>query len=130
MYNYIDNIAEADYVEMESALSDSSANKAASPIFDWLTTQFDQLTAGHKGGIATDAIILAGLAKDPARLREIYGSNKDAYNAYFDQVDTGKLVNRFGVQQKVSTTTKGYLRRNLPGLIIGLAGGLVLSKIF
>ena len=126
MHNHIDTIAEADYVD----LSDATSGKPASQIVDWLTRQLDQLTAGHKGGIATDAIILAGLAKDPSRLRQIYSSNKDAYNAYFEQVDTQKLVDRFGVQSKVSTTTKGYLKRNLPGFVAGVLGGVLLSKIF
>lgn len=129
MRKYIDNIAEADYVEMESGISDSTTTRAGSQVIDWLTRQLDQLTAGRKGGIATDAIILAGLAKDPTKLRGIYNSNKDAYNAYFDQVDTQALVNQFGVQQKISTTTKGYFKRNLPGLIIGFVGGVVISKI-
>ncbi len=99
---------------------------------DWLINVADVITKNRKGGYITDALISQGLAKNPQALRQIFGANKAAINAYFEQIDLQALNQELGgkVVPIIETKARDLVKNNVPGLVVGLLVGATAISLF
>lgn len=119
MNNTLGNIEEAEVIwEETTPLSGAGGDR---PLLRWVARKADQLTAGNRGGWVTEALILAGYASDPTRLREAYHKGKPNIEEYFDQVNVQKMISDAGPGTR-ATLKAGLvelIQHNVPGFLAG-----------
>lgn len=127
MNNNFRHIEEAEVITEQEGLSDSALR-------NWLIKQADKLTRGNKGVVVTEGIILAELAKDSERLRNIFKENPDLFNKYFEQIDFNAITNSYSdiLEQPVKAGLKNFLSKKgipfLTGTIVGVGVSAILVK--
>lgn len=87
-----------------------------------LAFAIDQIGAGNKGRALVEGINVAGLSKDPERLREVYRRNQAAIGELADEIDVRALIAQLtGAEMSESQAAGAAI-----GFVVGgLAGSAV-----
>ncbi|HKJ33991.1 MAG TPA: hypothetical protein VKA34_19320 [Balneolales bacterium] len=99
---------------------------------NWIVTLANLVTYNDKGKLATQALSAYNVVKNKPQFEAYFQQHKDVINGYFNQIDLQKVNQQFGSQAKPVLTgaIKGVAANNLPGLLFGLAGGLLVGGLF
>jgi hypothetical protein len=121
----MNRLGTSDIVEAEIISEESAPLGDGNDFVSWAARTADRLTSGNRGSWITEAIILAGYAKDKKQLRSAYQQNKPAIDAYFEQVDVEKVLNESG--DKLRRQLSDGLQKKIKNYTPLLLGGTVLA---
>jgi hypothetical protein len=79
------------------------------------------LTFGHIGKAVTFAINKSGYSRNPSALKQIYQKHPNAIDAYFNQINTDKIVKDV-IGGKKSSITHIIVPSLLGGILLGVGG--------
>lgn len=93
----------------------------------WLAGHFDKITKGNKSRIVTEALIYAGVTKNPEKIRALSQTYKEPLDKYFDQLDYQKLSGEPALTEPIEKGIKQTLREQVPAVLSGVALGFGLG---
>lgn len=76
-------------------------------VYDALTVLINDLTAGNRARVAAEAMIIAGVARDPNRLRQL-AENNAPVEEYLSEIDMNALIRviRSASRESIATTAQ------------------------
>ncbi len=114
------NIVEEFDFNGKSALNDS--------FLDFIASTVDKVTQGKRAVPLTEALIIAGVVKDPVALRAVTQANKDGLNQYFDLIDVQRFVTQYAPH--IQKTLVARIKDKAAPVALGLGTGIALSYVF